>query len=141
MLRSAAKTQPAEAGFTLVEVLVALAILSVALAVLLITISNGIRYQIQARTVAEANAVAQSLLAEIGKARPLSEGQLEGVSSNGFPWRLRMEAYGVAGAHTAWALAAYNVTVEVFPPAASGTRKAPLVTLTTLRLGARGANR
>jgi general secretion pathway protein I len=83
-----------EAGFTVVEVVVALTILALALGVLLNVMSNSIRQTGQAENVAEAGSLAQSLLAKIGTEWPLRDGQITGQSDHGFRWRVQIDAYG-----------------------------------------------
>lgn len=121
-----------ESGFTLIEVLVALAVFAVSLTVLFDAIANSARYQTQARTIANAGLVAQSILAEIGTEHPLREGQMEGTTSNGFRWRQRTEAYGDAVDRSEWPIGAYTIEITVFSP--GNTWEQPAATLKTLRL-------
>src|SRR5260370_3718660 len=83
-----------DAGFTVVEVVMALTILALALGVLLNVMSNSIRQTGQAETAAEAGSLAQSLLAKIGTELPLRDGQITGQSDRGFRWRVQIDAYG-----------------------------------------------
>lgn len=129
------RQQEEENGFTLPEILVALAILSLSLGILLKTISAGTLYQAKARAATEAGLAAQSLMAAVGRERPLRQEQVRGVTENGYPWLLRVERYGGTGADANPVVAAYTVTVSVFPISQAGPADAPLVTLSTLRLG------
>jgi general secretion pathway protein I len=122
-----------EAGFTLIETLAALAILSVALGVLLAVFGDGIRRQGRAEQLAMATLQAQSLLARVGMDIPLQAGAATGTLARGLHWRLNVDRYGNAGDRKAWPRAAYRVVVEVWPE--EGSRGEPLVRLATLRLG------
>jgi prepilin-type N-terminal cleavage/methylation domain-containing protein len=73
-----------QAGFTLVEVVVAIAILSIALGSLMAMIGSALRQAGQADRMAEAGALAQSLLARLGPELPLGERQDTGRFSDGF---------------------------------------------------------
>src|SRR5215471_21428950 len=102
-----------EAGFTVVEVVVALTILALALGVLLNVMSNSVRQTGRAETVAEAGSLAQSLLAEIGAELPLRDGQITGQSDRGFRWRVQIDAYGDGTDRREWPVAAHRVLAEV----------------------------
>ena len=120
-------------GFTLVEVIAALAILALCLSVLLGTISDALWHTSEAQAQAEAGSMARSLLAQAGGTVPLREGETAGRFDNGFRWRLRTENY-VDGANAqASPVRAYKVTAEVLWDDARQERSAALV---TLRLGA-----
>jgi prepilin-type N-terminal cleavage/methylation domain-containing protein len=119
-------------GFTLVEVVVAIAILALVAGVIFRANSDSVRNIERADALANGSAIAQSLIAEIGAEIPLREGEVRGQSSNGLAWRVRMERYGDPTNRAQWPLAAYTVTAEVtLPDAADGQP----VTLRTLRLG------
>src|SRR5690242_7186668 len=77
-----------EAGFTLVEVIVALAILSLGLGVLLGVISGSLRQTADAARMAEAGALAQSLVAELGTDLQIKPGDSFGQFPNGYRWHL-----------------------------------------------------
>jgi general secretion pathway protein I len=121
-------------GFTLLEVIVALAILAFSSSVVFEVISNGIWRTRQAETGAQADLLVQSLLAEVGAEIPLREGQATGQFAGGFGWRLRIERFGDATDRQQWPLSAYTVMAEVLWDDASEKRS---VTVKTLRLGAR----
>lgn len=122
-----------DAGFTLIETLVALAILSIALGVLLAVFGDGIRRQGRAEQLAMATLQAQSLLARVGVDIPLRTGVATGTLPKGLHWRLHMDHYGNVGDRKAWPSEAYQVVVEV--SSGDGSRSEPLVRLATLRLG------
>jgi general secretion pathway protein I len=127
-----------KAGFTVVEVVVALTILALALGVLLNVMSNSIRQTGRAETVAEAGSLAQSLLAKIGTELPLRDGQITGQSDRGFRWRVQIDAYGDGTDRREWPVAAHQVLAEVLW--SDGLQERSLV-LTTLRLGPKGTTR
>src|SRR5437773_11599039 len=84
--RRAQHRREGEAGFTLVEVIVALAILSLGLSVLLGVISGSLRQTADAARMAEASALAQSLLAEVGTDLQIKPEQRSGQFRNGYRW-------------------------------------------------------
>jgi prepilin-type N-terminal cleavage/methylation domain-containing protein len=126
-------------GFTLVEIVVALAILALCLSVLLRTISDALWHTSEAEAQAEAASMARSLLAQAGGTVPLRDGETAGQLDSGFRWRLRMDGYGGGSADLqGLPVRAYRVTAEVFWNEASRERS---VVLTTLRLGANETTR
>jgi len=78
------------AGFTLIEVLLAFAVLAVAATVLLGLLSNGMRDVGDAERHGEAALHAQTLLNGAGRMERLRPGVTEGQLENG-RWRWRME--------------------------------------------------
>jgi general secretion pathway protein I len=122
-----------DGGFAVLEALVALAIVALALGVLLAVLTDGIRRQGRAESVASAVLDAQSLLARIGADVPLRAGVTGGTLPNGLHWQLRVEPYGDAADRKAWPAAAYRVLVEV--TAEDEDASVPLARLATLRLG------
>jgi general secretion pathway protein I len=124
------------AGFTLVEIIVALAILALSLNAILPAISDALWRTSEAEAQAEAASLARSLLAQAGSAVPLNNGAATGRFENGFRWRLQVTPYG--GADQGAAVRAYKVVAEVSWDDARSERS---VALTTLRLGANGAGR
>jgi prepilin-type N-terminal cleavage/methylation domain-containing protein len=125
-------------GFTLVEIVVALAILTLCLSVLLRTISDALWHTSEAEAQAEAASMARSLLAQAGGAMALRDGEAAGQLDNGFRWRLRMEGYGGGADSQALPVRAYRVTAEVFWNDRPRERS---LALTTLRLGANETTR
>jgi len=102
-----------ESGFTLVEVIVALAIAALALSSFFDVASEGLHRTGQAEAMAEAGSLAQSLLARVGSELPIAPGTTTGESSNGYRWRLQVAPYGEAGDQRAWPVAAYAVSAEI----------------------------
>ena len=123
-------------GFTLVEIIVALAILSLSLNVILPAISDALWRTGEAEAQAEAASLARSLLAQAGSAVTLNDGMAIGHFENGFRWQLHVTPYG--SADQAVPVRPYRVVAEVIwgdPP------RERSVALSTLRLGANGAGR
>jgi general secretion pathway protein I len=103
----------AESGFTLVELLVSLAILAVALGVLFTAISGALDRARESRNEMVATSLVQSLLARAGTERPLQSGTESGAYSNGFRWRVRVSPYGDDDDRKAWQALAYVVEASV----------------------------
>ncbi len=127
-----------DAGFTLVEVAVALAILAFSLSIVLAAMSNGTWRVAQAGAAANASSLAQSLLARAGVEVPLREGRTDGQYPDGFGWTLQMQRLGDAADRPQWPVSAYAVTAEVFWNEASTRRS---MAMRTIRLGADEAAR
>jgi general secretion pathway protein I len=119
-------------GFTLVEVVVAIAILALMAGVIFRVNSDSIRNIHRADALVDASALAQSLIAKVGTEIPLREGEVRGQSSAGLQWRVQMKRYGNATDRAQWPLAAYTVVAEVTLRSDPDTRP---VALMTLRLG------
>jgi general secretion pathway protein I len=135
---SRASARHLRAGFTLVEVITAIAILSIALGSLMTMIGNALRQTGQADRMAEAGSLAQSLLARLGPELPLGERQDTGQFADGFHWRLNSQRFGDAGDRQQWPMSAYKISVEV--DWHDGFRERSFV-LTSLRLGPKEAER
>jgi prepilin-type N-terminal cleavage/methylation domain-containing protein len=84
------------AGFTLLEVLATLLILSVALGVLWPSFSGGFASLDRSAFHAMALAEARSQLDRLGSEVPLTEGELTGVSERGLSWTIRLLREGDA---------------------------------------------
>ena len=100
-------------GFTLIEMLVALAILTIALAVLFGSISDALDRTRRGKDEAVAAALAQSLLARAQAANPIAAGETSGEYSNGFRWDLRVARYGSPDDAKAWQMSAYAIRATV----------------------------
>lgn len=121
-----------EAGFTLVEVIVALAILSAGLSLLLGLISNSLRQAASAQRMAAAGSLAQSLMAEIGTQLPIKPEVRDGQYSNGFRWHLIMQPHEGTRDSDERPFGLYSISAEV--EWEEGTERR-FYALTTLRLG------
>ncbi len=104
-------------GFTLVEILVAFAIMALMLGALLQTFAAGLRNQGLAESNATAALQARSKAAEIGQIIPLETGEHMGELDNGFQWRAVIEPYEPAtpsGVPGGARLSGFEVEVTVF---------------------------
>jgi general secretion pathway protein I len=88
----ARRVSAAEAGFTLIEVLVALAIAALGLGALMAAAGTGLANSGVADRYIEATRRAQSLLALAAAAAPLQPGERSGADDDGFAWRIRVSA-------------------------------------------------
>ena len=118
-----------EDGFTLIEVIAALAILAFSLSTIFALISNATKQMNEAVKLAEATSVAQSLLARTGRETPLRVGRSTGDLPGGLRWQLQTEPYGTETDRSSWPVNAYLISVEV-----GWDARAKPVVLTTLRI-------
>ncbi|MGA9795323.1 MAG: type II secretion system protein [Rhizomicrobium sp.] len=126
-----------ERGFTLLEVLVALTILSLSLGVLLAIFSQSLSRAEENATEASARTLAHSLLAQAEAAPHPAFGDTNGVS-NGLRWRVRIAPYGSDADQTAWQHVAQQLDATVNWQYQGRTRS---LTLSSLRLnGATGTS-
>ena len=82
----------AQSGFTLIEVVVALAIAALGLSFLMAAASTGLGNAGLADQYIEATRRAQSHLAELGVTEPLHPGIRSGDDGGGYSWRSRVSA-------------------------------------------------
>jgi general secretion pathway protein I len=131
------RTNPtgSEAGFTLVEVIVALAMLSAGLSLVLGFISSGPQRAAAAERMAEAGSLAQSLMSEVGTELPIRPEERDGQYPNGYRWHLRIRPFGESKEHEEGLIGLYAVSTEL--EWGEGAEKRSFV-LTTLRLAAKG---
>lgn len=124
-------------GFSLLEVLVAFAILALSLGVLLQVFATGLRNTALAEEYTQATLYAESLLALWGTEKPLKAGVEEGRFDEKFHWRSTLTPYVEEGrdTETPGGMEPYRVEVEVSWETAGRTRS---VVLETLRLVAGG---
>lgn len=80
----------AQAGFTLIEALVAFAVLALILTVLFGSLSRLLTGGRRAEVLREALQLAQARLDGLGIVEPLVPGESSGHFQNGFDWRLRV---------------------------------------------------
>ena len=131
----------AASGFTLLEVVVALAIAALALVGLFQAGSSGLFAVDTAARAAEAVQRAQSHLAAIGRDAALVAGDTTGDDGGGYRWRLRIQPAATRPLATAdnpsnAVLTLFDVEVAVSWHARGRDRA---VVLKTLRLGSTGA--
>jgi len=84
------RRRPAQQGFSLLEVLVAFAILAVSLGVLLGIFSRATGATIASAQYSQAATLAESLLNLAGQEIALEDGALSGDTESGFSWELNM---------------------------------------------------
>jgi prepilin-type N-terminal cleavage/methylation domain-containing protein len=89
--------QTRDAGFTLIEVLVALAIVGLAMAATAGVFSNGLLGHETASDAEAALALAEERLAVAGGAPSLQPGAQKGVFADRFAWQTTISAYEDAG--------------------------------------------
>ena len=80
-------------GFTLLEVLVAFAILGLALGTLLQTFAIGLRNTALSEEYTQATLYAESVLAGLGVEEPLEEGGMGGELDDKYAWRGSVSVY------------------------------------------------
>lgn len=80
-----------QAGFSLLEVLVAFAILALSMGVLLQIFSRAMSTTAVSGSYSRAAALAEARLAEVGVTLPLEEGDFTGDPDDGMAWSLRIQ--------------------------------------------------
>ncbi len=132
-------------GFSLLEVLVAFAILALVGTALFRLFSGGLGNAAAADDYSRAVLVAESVLAEAASAQPLREGTAQGTADDGrIEWTAQVAPYSPPGVNPdtergsdTIALRLFRVSVDVAFPAPSGGKRT--LTLATTRLGAKDA--
>ncbi len=125
-------------GFTLIEVLVAFAVLAMLLGAIYQTFSSGLNASARAERRAVAALHAQSVLAALGSGEPISQGEATGELDGGYRWQTSvrlLESAGQESASKTARLDAFEVTVTVSWEAPLGRQGS--VSLNTLRLAVR----
>lgn len=123
----------AQDGFSLLEVLVAFAILALSLGVLLQIFSKAMATTAVSETYAQAVALAEAKLNAVGSDVPLEEGVHSGEPERGMDWIVYVEPYQAQD----WPAVdppfqPYRVTAVASWPSTTGTRR---VALRSIRLG------
>ncbi len=127
-----------QSGFSLLEVLVAFAILAMSMGVLLQIFSRASMSTVVASQYSRAAALAESRLAAVGTAIPLEPGALSGEPEDGIAWELTivqatdLQPEQGLGAVALPSVSPYRVTVTALWEDAGRVRR---LALTTLRLG------
>ncbi len=131
-LRARFRSSNRAGGFTLIEVLVAFAILALTLAALLQVFSAGLRSFGAADRHLMATMLARSVLEDVGTEIPIVAGEMSDEVEDGYRWTVRIFPSDTISpvADADWIQVPYEVQVEV---SWNGT---PVTTLTTLRLAA-----
>src|SRR5262245_28183325 len=133
-----------ESGFTLVETLVSLVVLTLALVALVQIFGTGFRCIRSSESDTASLQLATSQLARAGTELPLRTGQQQGITRGGLEWSVVIEPYvprrndgdvksGPVGGASANGLEAYWVTAEVrWQSSAFGSAQG--LSLTTLKI-------
>ncbi|WP_176245030.1 type IV pilus modification PilV family protein [Oceanibacterium hippocampi] len=132
------RRQPGEQGFSLLELIVAFAILSLSLVAIYQVVAGSFRGLREAEIVGRALLIAESKLAEPGRTVPLAEGRIVGDEGDGFAWVLDLRplprpAPGSGGA--AAGKAEEHVPVAYRVAVAVAYRGEPAAALQTVRVG------
>lgn len=122
-----------ERGFTLIEAVVAFAIMALVMGTLLGAFGGIIGGSRAARASETALALAEAKLAELGHTAPLERGERRGRFADRYAWRARVEPYRLKGPgfDEVPGLAAFRIEVEVSWTTPRGGRS---LTLASLRL-------
>jgi len=122
-------------AFTLLEVVIALAILGIASGTLINIFSESLNRIRHSERAVYASALAQSLLSRSGDEIAVQSGDKEGEAENGFRWQLHAEPYGDVQDREAWPMQAYKVSSRVYW---NDRNEKEEVVLTTIRLLPKG---
>jgi general secretion pathway protein I len=124
-------------GFTLIETLVAFAVLALAMSQLMAALSGGARNESRADFLLRASREGQSHLDAVGVEGPIVQGETNGAYDDGLVWNLNVEPYiaveaplGNGGLKSFW----LRLTIRR-PGAQEGARES--LTLTTLKVVAK----
>jgi general secretion pathway protein I len=123
------------AGFTLIEVLVALAILTIAFGFAFRALSAGFDRLDSDQKSADALLLAQSTLARVGHDIALQDGAVDGRTKDGFAWRIETVPYGGTQDLPPGRLIGHRVEVTI---AWNERHQRREVRLTSLLLGPKG---
>ncbi|XSG83865.1 MAG: type IV pilus modification PilV family protein [Methylohalobius sp. ZOD2] len=126
-----------EAGFSLLEIMVAFTLLALSLAVLMQAFGSGVGLLGDAGGVARAATLAQSQMARVGIEIPVEEGAYQGEWQAGYRWHLQIAPFyplQPVPEHPRWQL--YQVQVTISWTDADRTRT---YRMTTLRVGPRSS--
>src|SRR3984893_15541074 len=123
-----------DSGFTLLEVVVALAIAALAIVGLFQAASGGLLAVNTAGRLEEAVQRAQSHLAAVGRSATLIQGEFTDDDGGGYHWRLRARPVGTrqvaaAGGKPTAAATLFDVEVAVSWPGRRGERSVVLKTM------------
>lgn len=104
-----------QAGFTLIEVLVALTIAGFAMVAVMQLMGTTLDGSEKAARASTALLIAESRLAAVGVETPLRTSRSTGVAPDGYHWRVEVRPYNGLPAHTAEQvpLRAFEVAVSV----------------------------
>jgi prepilin-type N-terminal cleavage/methylation domain-containing protein len=114
-----------EAGFTLIEVVVAFVIVTIILAALYQAIAGAYRGYARTQMQEQTLALARAQLEAVGTVEPLRPGESTGTYATGVAWRLTVEPAGTSS----YRGRAFRVVLEAEDPG-----KKPLLRLETFKL-------
>jgi general secretion pathway protein I len=92
-MSEALRVDDSEAGFTLLEVVVALAVMAASLNVILPVISTAVGRIAQAERISQARLLAQSMLTRVGREIPARPGESFGHDERGYHWRIQQTSF------------------------------------------------
>lgn len=121
-----------QAGFSLLEILIAFSILALSLGILLNIFSGGLRRTIVFEEYQQAVIIAQAKMAAAGVELPLDEGQKQGQVLEKYNWSLIMQPLNtddVAAVSEAMGVQVYEVISRVQWMAGDNDRLVELITL------------
>jgi general secretion pathway protein I len=95
--RNTTELKAKSGGFTLIEVLVALAIVAVSLSVIFAAFSAGLRGRRTAEDYEQATMLAQSKLNTVGVVAPLQQGKTSGEFNDRYRWTVTVKPYEERG--------------------------------------------
>lgn len=124
-----------EQGFTLIEMIVALAILSISLGVLFAAFSQDMDQQRLSRSQISARILAQGLLEESAASAPLDPGVRRGIGPDGLTWTVSVVPFGTNADREAWKPAPAKVIATVQWSFDGRPQHITLTTLEFLRQG------
>jgi general secretion pathway protein I len=87
------KTPTKQAGFSLLEILIAFSILALSLGILLKIFSGGVNTAIVSEQYTSAVQIAESLMAKVGIETPLQLGETSGEEDERFHWKIIVNPY------------------------------------------------